>query len=96
MNHKYIAGDVVHFCLNCETEMAAMCKRCSIEEEFCENCHPAHVVKARSRADARKIGIHLLTPDETELDRAQDDAWSKGFKTIYVHTKRTWPKGESK
>lgn len=62
----------------------------------CETEHVVRVVKATSRKDARRIGIHLLNPDTQELDDARETAHRDLFTTIYVHTKRTWPKGESK
>jgi len=38
--------------------------------------------------DERKVGIHLLNPTEFEIENAKEDAYAKGFKTVWVHRKR--------
>lgn len=50
------------------------------------------VIKAKSRKDSNKIGIHLFKPTVIELERAQERAERDGFNVIYTHIKRTWPK----
>lgn len=50
-----------------------------------------HAVHAKSTADNRRVAIHLLYPTGDELERAFEDAFSKGFDLIMLHTNRTWP-----
>jgi hypothetical protein len=38
--------------------------------------------------DEGKVGIHLLNPTKFELEMAKEDAYIKGFKTVWVHRKK--------
>lgn len=49
------------------------------------------VVKAKSKADAYRIAIHLLNPTQSEFDRAQEQADRDMFGTIVIHSAKTWP-----
>ena len=31
------------------------------------------------------IGIHLHNPSKNDIENAKEDAWARGFKTIWVH-----------
>lgn len=66
----------------------------SIEDELTGAItQQVHTVKAKSLKDKNRVGIHLLKPTEFELMDAIDRAFHDGFDMIFVHTKRTWPKG---
>ncbi len=54
---------------------------------------PVRVIKAK-KADAHKMGIHLLNPTKQELAEAKVN--KDGFGAVYVHTKATWPKAGAK
>jgi hypothetical protein len=43
--------------------------------------------KAKDR-DLGKVGIHILNPTKFQLERAKEDAYIKGFKTVWVHRKK--------
>lgn len=91
MNH-YFKRQIfsVALCEHCQSEVTELCIYCN--EGLCENCHPAKIRKAKTTKDASKIGIHLLNPDDYEISDAQEKAVRDNFKTIWVHTKRTFGK----
>lgn len=44
-------------------------------------------IRKAKKSDALRIGIHLLSPTKTDLERAKERAYSQGFKTIWIHRK---------
>ena len=57
--------------------------------------HAPKLIKARTTKDAHAIGIHLLTPNEAEIQTAFCEAQDSLFPAIYIHTKRTFGRGAS-
>ena len=47
-------------------------------------------IKLAKKRDYSKQGIHRLYPDLHDLQDALDIAERDGFKTIYIHTGKTW------
>ena len=93
MNHNFKSQIFTNaLCPNCQSEVTELCLHCT--ESICESCHPAKVKKARTKKDAGKIGIHLLNPNINELDEAQNRAISNGFKSIWIHSDKTWPNNQ--
>ena len=49
------------------------------------------VADATDAKDQNAIAVHLLEPDQDEIDRAVEDAMAQGFELVVCHTKKTWP-----
>lgn len=45
------------------------------------------VIKSNGKETFCAIGIHLYKPSKQAIEDAKEDAYAKGFKTIWVHTK---------
>ena len=42
-------------------------------------------IKKAKEKDKYTQGIHLYNPSEMDIENAKEDAYAKGFKTIWVH-----------
>ena len=51
---------------------------------LCE-AHAGITFRLGSPETARHVGIHLLAPEQWELDRAIERAEAQGFETIYIY-----------
>lgn len=72
-----------------ETELETYVKDIEIELERANGHTSVDVIKTNRKfgKDSRQ-GVHLLNPEESELERAIEDAQAKGFETIYIHKSR--------
>lgn len=53
--------------------------------------NPPILIKARNSQYSIKIGVHLLNPTIGEIYKTFNDMlYESGFKSIYIHTKRTF------